>query len=205
MYFSLAVQPKTTFQKFCNRQISSNFGSDTSWVLYKPVFILSFRLVENYGAIEGYPTAGCPHCWAPRAYWKQIEWLDSFSVATIDHKKMCIFGGGKRDLIVGKVHCMDDRLQWTTMNTEFMRTGHVSRGIGNSIIHVGGGIGVEQHGASVEIWEWTGDRLPSSGTMDGKRFETDGFTVFKSDLILPADADYVFLFTEIDHFDANII
>ena len=100
---------------------------------------------------------------------------------------------------------MDDRLEWTTMNTEFMRTGHVSRGIGNSVIHVGGGVSVEQLGAAVEIWDWTGDRLTSVGKMDGKRFETDGFTVFKSDLVLPPDADYVFLFTEIDHFNTNII
>ena len=77
---------------------------------YKSIVILILCLVENYGAIEGYPTAGCPHCWSPRAYWKQLEWLDSFSVATIDHKKMCIFGGGKRDLIIGKVRDPTDRL-----------------------------------------------------------------------------------------------
>ena len=161
--------------------------------------------VENYGAIEGYPTVGCPYCWAPRAYWKQIDWLDSFSVATIDHKKMCIFGGGQVDLIVGKVRCMDDRFQWTTLNTEFQRTGHVSRAIGNHVIHVGGGYGLEQAPTSIEIWAWTGERKTSMGDMSGKRFETDGFTVFKSDLILPADANYVFLFTEINHFDENII
>ena len=118
---------------------------------------------------------------------------------------MCIFGGGKRDLIVGKVHCMDDRLHWTTMNTEFMRTGHVSRGIGNYVIHVGGGNGVQQSATSIEIWEWTGERLAIGGPDAGKRYDIDGFTVFKSDLVLLPDADYVFLFTEIDHFDSNII
>ena len=51
---------------------------------------------------------------------------------------MCVFGGAKGEHIVGKVRCMNDKLQWNILKTSFMRSGHVSRAIGNYVVHIGG-------------------------------------------------------------------